>query len=53
MWVIVGMMIGMALWGRGKIRRAKGIGGSTGGYFSQLDSKEGLLSGGGANGKVD
>ena len=51
--LIVGIMVGMALWGKGRIRRAKGLSGHTGGYFSQLDGKEGLLSGGGANGKVD
>ena len=53
MGLMVGIMIGMALWGKGRIRRAKGIGGTSGGLFSPLDGKEGLLSGGGANGKVD
>jgi len=50
---LVGIMIGVALWGRGRIRRAKGASGSSGAGFFQLDGKEGLLSGGGANGKVD
>lgn len=51
--LMVGIMVGMALWGKGRIRRAKGVGGTSGGLFPQLDGKEGLLSGGGANGKVD
>lgn len=53
MGLMVGIMVGMALWGKGRIRRTKGIGGSSGSLFPQLDGKEGLLSGGGANGKVD
>ncbi|KAL9118193.1 MAG: hypothetical protein Q9187_005264 [Circinaria calcarea] len=47
--LFVGVLIGVAIWGKGRIRRTKG--GSGGGFF-QLDGKEGLLNGGGT-GKVD
>ena len=47
--LFVGILVGVALWGRGRIRRTKG--GSGAGFF-QLDGKEGLLNGGGT-GKVD
>ncbi|KAI9821307.1 MAG: hypothetical protein M1827_004043 [Pycnora praestabilis] len=60
-WVTIGALIGIivsaAIWGRGRIRKARGPSGSSGGGFFQLDGKEGLLGGGGggggANGKVD
>ena len=54
-WISLGLIIGVvtsAIWGRGRIRRAKGIGGNSGGGFFQLDGKEGLLNGVGL-GKVD
>ncbi|KAI9756788.1 MAG: hypothetical protein M4579_003705 [Chaenotheca gracillima] len=60
---LVGMLVGLAIWGRGRIRRGKNspggpiINGSSGsgggGGFFRLDGKEGLLGGGGQNGKVD
>ena len=52
-WISIGLFLGIiggvALWGRGRIRRTRG--GSGGGFF-QLDGKEGLLNGGGP-GKKD
>lgn len=46
-------MIGVAVWGRGRIRKGKGANGGGAGGFFQLDGKEGLLNGGGPYGKVD
>ncbi|KAH6673784.1 hypothetical protein B0J14DRAFT_512544 [Halenospora varia] len=43
--VIAGMVLGVMMWGRGRMRRNRG------GFF-RLDEKDGLL-GGGMNGKVD
>ncbi|KAF4636587.1 hypothetical protein G7Y89_g1498 [Cudoniella acicularis] len=43
--VITGIVLGVMMWGRGRIRRNRG------GFF-RLDEKDGLL-GGGVNGKVD
>ena len=60
--VFVAVLVSLALWGRGKIRRGKGPSGLTSGSnqragFFRLDGKESLLGtaglGGGQNGKVD
>ena len=47
--LLIGIVIGSAMWGKGYIRKTKG---GTGGFF-QLDGKEGILNGGGPYGKVD
>ncbi|KAI9657196.1 MAG: hypothetical protein M1829_006942 [Trizodia sp. TS-e1964] len=55
MGLIVVLVIAIVLWGRGRIRRARGPnnGPGTGGGFFRLDGKDGLLSGNGSNGKFD
>ncbi|KAL2052363.1 hypothetical protein ABVK25_007235 [Lepraria finkii] len=45
--LLIGIVVGTSIWGRGRIRRGKG-----GAGFFQLDGKEGLLNGGGY-GKAD
>ncbi|KAI9840764.1 MAG: hypothetical protein M1838_003925 [Thelocarpon superellum] len=61
--LLVGIFAGLAVWGRGRIRRGKGsfmngagsapaAAAAAAGFF-KLDGKEGLLGGGAGNGKVD
>jgi len=45
--LLIGIVIGTSVWGRGRVKKGKGNGG-----FFQLDGKEGLLNGGGY-GKAD
>ncbi|KZF25322.1 putative disulfide isomerase [Xylona heveae TC161] len=47
--LLIGFVCGLSLWGRRRIRRARGHGGG----FFHLDGREGLLGVGGNNGKVD
>ncbi|KAI9678363.1 MAG: hypothetical protein M1817_006310 [Caeruleum heppii] len=58
MGILAGAMVVLAIWGRGRIRRGKNVMGSVNGSasgsgFFKIDGKEGLLGGGGQNGKVD
>lgn len=52
--ILLGIMIGAAVYGRGFIRKGRGFGVNTGGFF-QVGEKDGLLglNGGGNGGKVD
>ncbi|KAI9889877.1 MAG: hypothetical protein M1814_004712 [Vezdaea aestivalis] len=57
--LFLGITVGVAYWGRGRIRRGKAlflngtVGQGGGGGFFRLDGKEGLLGSGTANGKHD
>ena len=54
--LLIGIVVGLLLWGRGRLKRVKNGNTNTaapaGGFF-RLDGKEGLLGVGSANGKVD
>ena len=56
--IVIGIIIGITMWTRGRGRRLRGHGGVLNGSggsggFLRLDGKESLLGGGASNGKVD
>jgi protein disulfide-isomerase len=51
--LVIGMLVGVSIWGRGLIRRGKAFG-NTGSFFTVGgNEKDGLLGGAATGGKVD
>ncbi|THV89081.1 thioredoxin-like protein [Aureobasidium pullulans] len=50
--LVIGLLVGASIWGRGLIRRGKAFG-NTGSFFTVGNEKDGLLGGAATGGKVD
>jgi protein disulfide-isomerase len=50
--LVIGLLVGASIWGRGLIRRGKAFG-NTGSFFTVGNEKDGLLGSAATGGKVD